>query len=132
MVQGRSHGISDIKEANFKADNSEKADLKGTNLLEANLEGANFEEANLEKAHLEEAKLKGAKLEGANLQGVDLKGANLKEALNLLIDQLSKVKTLYNAKLDEKILIRLKEEFPFLFKSLEQQFLEYQSNILGA
>jgi len=42
------------------------------------------------------------------------------------------VKTLYDAKLDEKFLILLKEEFQFLFKSLEQQFLEYQSNLLGA
>jgi len=51
--------------------------------------------------------------------------------LNLSIDKLSKVRTLYNAKLDKEFLVQLKEEFSFLFKSLEQQFLEYQSNLLG-
>jgi hypothetical protein len=62
----------------------------------------------------------------------DLEGANLTGAFNLSIDQLSKVRTFYNVKLDEEFLIQLKEEFPFLFKSLKQQFLEYQSNLLGA
>jgi hypothetical protein len=42
------------------------------------------------------------------------------------------VKTLHDAKLDEELLIKLKEKFPFLFKSLEQQFLDSQSNLLGA
>jgi hypothetical protein len=42
------------------------------------------------------------------------------------------VRTFYNAKIDEKLLIQLKEEFPSLFKSLKQKFLEYQSNFLGA
>jgi hypothetical protein len=42
------------------------------------------------------------------------------------------VRMLYNVKLDEEFFIQLKEEFPFLFKSLKQQFLEYQSNLLGA
>ena len=72
-----------------------------------------------------------------NLQGVDFKELNLKEAKlreahYLTFEQLSKVKTLHDAKLDEKLLIKLKEKFPFLFKSLEQQFLESQSNLLGA
>jgi hypothetical protein len=40
------------------------------------------------------------------------------------------VRGLYNVKLDEKFFIKLKEEFPFLFKSLKQQFLGYQSNLL--
>jgi hypothetical protein len=52
--------------------------------------------------------------------------------MNLSIGQFSKVKTLHDAKLDEELLIKLKEKFPFLFKSLEQQFLESQSNLLGA
>jgi hypothetical protein len=42
------------------------------------------------------------------------------------------VKTLHDAKLDEELLIQLKEKFHFLFKSLEQQFLESQRNLLGA
>jgi BTB/POZ domain-containing protein KCTD9 len=66
----------------------------------------------------------------AKLEGTNLEGANLIGALNLSIDQLSKVRVLYNVKLDEEFLIQLKEEFPFLFKSLKQQFLESQRNLL--
>ena len=107
------------------------------NLREANLQGANFEGANLERSLLERANfcmadLEGSSFDGAILDGANLKGANLRGAFNLSIDQLSKVRTLYNVKLDEEFLIQLTEEFPFLFKSLEQQFLEYQNNFLGA
>jgi uncharacterized protein YjbI with pentapeptide repeats len=104
----------------------------GTKLEKANLKGANLQGANLEGANLKEANLQGANLEGANLEEAIFEGVNLKGALNLSIDQLSKVRTLYNAKLDKEFLIQLKEEFSFLFKSLEQQFLEYQYNLLGA
>ena len=78
-------------------------------------------------ANLEESSFGGAILDGTNLEG-----ANLTGAFNLSIDQLSKVRTLYNAKIDEELLIQLKEEFPSLFKSLKQKFPEYQSNLLGA
>ncbi len=37
-------------------------------------------------------------------------------AQNLSIDQLSKVKTLYGAKLDEELLISLKDKYPDLFE----------------
>lgn len=68
----------------------------------------------------------------ANLKRINLERTNLTGTLTLSIDQLSKVRTLYNAKIDEEFLIQLKEEFPFLFKSLKQKFLEYQSNLLGS
>jgi uncharacterized protein YjbI with pentapeptide repeats len=50
-------------------------------------------------------------LEEANLQGANLEGTH-----HLTIDLLSKVKTLYNAKLDEELLIPLKEKYPTLFE----------------
>lgn len=60
-------------------------------------------------------------LRGADLKGTDLKGASLEavflgEAYGLSPEQLSKVKTLCNAKLDEKLLITLKEKYPVLFE----------------
>jgi uncharacterized protein YjbI with pentapeptide repeats len=67
---------------------------------------AKFQGADLERAHL-----KGANLEHANLQGANLKGAH-----HLTIDQLSKLKTLYDTKLDEEFLITLKEKYSALFK----------------
>jgi hypothetical protein len=69
---------------------------------------------NLEMAYLQGADLKDAHLEGANLIDV-----HLKQAKNLTIDQLSKVKTLYDAKLDEQYLIPLKEKYPTLFEEPE-------------
>ena len=134
-------GETNLFGANLKRINLERANLVGTklvkaNLFMANLKKANLIEANLEGANLKEANLKEANFEGAHLQGANLmeanlEGANLGGALNLSIGQLSKVRSLYNVKLDEESLIQLKEEFPLLFKSLKQQFQEYQRNFLG-
>jgi BTB/POZ domain-containing protein KCTD9 len=67
------------------------ANLQGADLIEANLEGADLKMSNLERAHLE--------------------GAH-----DLSLDQLSKVKTPDDTKLDEEILISLKEKYPALFE----------------
>jgi len=47
--------------------------------------------------------------------GAQLSAANLKGSINLSPDQLSKVKTLYNAKLDEELEVTLRERYPALF-----------------
>jgi len=65
--------------------------------------------------------LRGADLQGYDFQEADLIEANLEsaflgEAYGLSLDQLSKVKTLYDTKLDEKLLIQLKEKYPILFE----------------
>jgi len=110
-----------LEGTDFEKANLEEADLEGTDFVGANLEGADLAGANLVKANLEEtnlkrANLKGANLKGANLKGADFEGANLKEVDELTIDQLSKVKTLYNAKLDDELFIPLKEKYPALFE----------------
>lgn len=86
----------------------------------ANLEGAYLCMANLQWAHLYWSNLKGADLEGTNLKGANLKGTDLEGVENLTINQLSKVKTLYNATLGEEILIPLKEKYPVLFRGPEE------------
>jgi uncharacterized protein YjbI with pentapeptide repeats len=68
--------------------------------------------ANLGKTHIE-----GADLEKANLEEANFEGANLEGARNLSFDQLSKVKTLYNTKLDKELIILLNERYPALFKA---------------
>ncbi|KKG13800.1 hypothetical protein EO98_12850 [Methanosarcina sp. 2.H.T.1A.6] len=93
----------------------EYSHLKGAYLNDAHLKGIHLEIANLEGIHL-----KGADLEGVHFEGADLRGANLKGAKNLTIDQLSKVKTLYEAQLDEELLIPLKEKYPALFKKPDE------------
>ena len=117
----------DLQEADLQGANLQGANLRGANLIEAHIEGSILTGANLIGANLQ-----GANLEGANFEGANLEGAKFREAHYLTFEQLSKVKTLHDAKLDEELLIKLKEKFPFLFKSLEQQFLESQSNLLGA
>ena len=55
-------------------------------------------------------------MRGANLQGANLKRADLRESWGLTVEQLSKVKTLYGAKLRPKLLEQVKEEYPHLFE----------------
>jgi len=96
---------TDLEEANLIGANLLGTNLEGANLLGTNLEGANLLGANLKatvllKTFLEGANLVGANLEDAYLEDVYLEGANLKGAKSLTVGQLSRVKTLYKAKLD--------------------------------
>jgi hypothetical protein len=57
--------------------------------------------------------------ERKNLQGAKFEGADLERAQNLSVYQFSKVKTLYATKLDEELLISLKEKYSVLFEKPE-------------
>jgi hypothetical protein len=104
---------SNFQGANFEGADLDKANFEGADLVKTNLKGTSFEGANLKRTNLEGADFGKAAsffdgsnsdetiLWEANLKGANLKGANLGRAHNLSVDQLSKVKTLYNAKLDE-------------------------------
>ena len=74
----------------------------------------NFMEPTFKWLIFKEPTFKGLTL--SDLEKVNLQGANLKGTHHLLVDQLSKVKTLYNAKLDEELLIQLQEKYPALFE----------------
>jgi proteasome lid subunit RPN8/RPN11 len=122
-LEGANLEGANLEGANLKGANLKRANLKRANLKGADFEGANLREANLKKANLVGANLKDAYLREANLEKANLEEANLElaflgEAYGLSLDQLSKVKTLYNAKLDDKFLIPLKEKYPALFESL--------------
>lgn len=60
--------------------------------------------------------MKGLTLKGANFEEANLEGANLVEAYGLSFDQLSRLETLYDTKLDDELLIQLKEKYPALFE----------------
>jgi proteasome lid subunit RPN8/RPN11 len=111
---------ANLEGADFKKANLEETDLEETDLTGANLEGTDLIGANLAGADLKEVNLKRANLRSANLKGANFEGANLKGALNLSIEQLSEVKTLYNAKLDNELLMPLKEKYPALFEKPEK------------
>jgi len=108
----RAHlGNADLCEANLELANLTEAHLEGAFLKEATLIETNLEKANLMGVHLE-----GANLMGAHLEGADLRDAHLEGAKNLTLDQLSNVKTLYNAELDDTLKTQLKEKYPALFE----------------
>ena len=127
---------ADLSGANFS-----EANLSGADLYRANLSGADLSKANLRanlrvshtdflseadlKDNLSRAGLKAvfsvtnlseANFSEANLSEANLSGADLIQAKNLKIEQLSEVKTLYNAKMDEELLLPLKEKYPSLFE----------------
>lgn len=93
-----------------------KANLSQINLKGANLIGANLEEVNLERADFEGAILERAFFAGAKLKGANLEGANLIGTLFLTIEQLSNVKTLYNASLDPQLMKQIKDNYPHLLE----------------
>ena len=117
---------ADLRMADLREAKLERANLEGANLEGADLQGANLKEANLEGANLQRVYLKGADLEGANLQRVnlekadldqaDLMNANLRKAKGLPIKKLSKVKTLYEVKLESPLKKQIKREHPHLLR----------------
>jgi hypothetical protein len=94
----------------------EGANLQAANLERATLERADLREADLRRADLREADLREAELEGANLIDAKLQGANLRGARNLTFEQLSRVKTLYEAELDSNLMEQLKRDHPRLLE----------------
>lgn len=107
---------ADLKGADLEGTDLEKANFKGANLQWAFLKRVNLEGADLQEANLKEAYFKEADLEMANFKGANLERADLREAYNLSFNQLSEVKTLYDAKLDKDLLITLKKKCPLLFE----------------
>ncbi len=115
---------SDIWGANLSGcdlDSAEmqRCDLWKTNLTKTILQGADFTEAKLNDANLTGSNLSGVILKGANLTNTNFQDANLNNAIlddanltgveGLEPIQLSKVKSLNNILLDEKLLIKARQ-----------------------
>jgi hypothetical protein len=79
---------------------------------------ADLRRAKLSDADMFGAKLSGADLFGANLSDADLSDADLRGVFYLTIEQLSKVKTLYKAKLDPELIEQVKDEYPFRYLNI--------------
>ena len=99
-----------LREACFKSAKFEKAIFEKADLQEALFQCAYLRNANLKGANLQGADFEGANLQGANFEGADLKEANFEGARNLIVDQLSKAKTLYKAQLGEGLEEELREK----------------------
>ena len=138
-VENWKHSLDAV---NLTGANLQEAQLDKANLNGALLIGSNLRNANLENADLRNANIIGADVEGAYLKNVNLMGINrslgppetddrggrfftrAERKVNALaikdydvVDQLSKVYSLYGAKLDPEIKDRLIKLDPRLFRS---------------
>jgi len=68
------------------------------------------------RANLSGAKLYDADLRYAKLSDDDLSCANITQVKKLSINKLSKVKTLYKAKLDPELIEQVKDKYPHLLE----------------
>jgi uncharacterized protein YjbI with pentapeptide repeats len=89
-----------------------KAVLEGVSFWRADLREADFSGANLEGANLQEADLRGADFSGANLEGANLQEALLEGAQYSGPQQFARVKTLYQAKMDESLRKEIEQKYP--------------------
>jgi hypothetical protein len=110
----RTYGKGEDQHLNLTGINLRGADLMGAHLEGAYLMDAHLKGAVLMDAHLEEAVLWGAHLEGAILMGAHLKGADLTSALNLTVEELSTVSTLYQGHLDPSLREQIQQRYPHL------------------
>lgn len=100
--------------------------INETDFSGADLEGANFEFADLSNSDLTDCDmgsscLKYADMKNSNLDCANLEGANIKDVRNLTIGQLSKVKTLYKAKLDSELEQQIKEKYSYLLEKTKDK-----------
>ena len=96
--------------------------VKGANLNNRNLTNADMYKAFLVNAHLHHAIVDGAYLiQEAKLGEANLQEANFIGAVNLTIEQLSKAKTLYQAKLDPELLGQVKKCCPHLLEKPKEE-----------
>ena len=112
----------DLVRTNLRKANLSKTNLSGVDFFEANLRCANLRKANLRQANLIgtnlfEVDFYGANLFEANLHGADFSRANLREARFLTVEQLSKVRTLYKAKLDSGLRKQISQQYPHLLEN---------------
>jgi uncharacterized protein YjbI with pentapeptide repeats len=120
-LEGAQLGIAHLEGAQLWGAHLEEAKLTGTYLQKADLGHAHLEGADLQSAHLEGAGLWGTYLQKANfrrahLEGAILWGAHLQGAQNLTVEQLSTVKTLYQAHLDPPLLEQIQQQYPHLLE----------------
>jgi hypothetical protein len=121
-LEGADLGRAHLEGADLGRAHLEEAILMGAHLEGAILVGATLEGAHLWEAHLEEAILVGATLEGADLRGAHLEeailvGATLEGAVNLALEQLATVKTLYQVHLDAPLREQIEQRYPHLLKA---------------
>ena len=125
-LMGADLRYSNLSKANIHNAKLQGADLRSSNLNEANLIETNLSESeldfcsmvgeNLEFSFLEKADLSNTNVLNAKFDSASLQEADLMNCKNLTVEQLEKVFTLYNAKLNPEIEKRLRDTHPHLFE----------------
>jgi hypothetical protein len=100
LVDGSLRGVALCK-AQFQDADLMGADLRGVDLHQAQLEFSDLSKANLTAAKLTRANLHGANLDQAELTRADFYKANLRRVNNLTDRQLSRVKRLWGAMMQD-------------------------------
>lgn len=108
-----------IDDADLRGADFSKTRILNTSFISSDCEGIRFTEAELRgvcfrNANLFNSDFRAADLTDADLTGAILKEADLTEVQGLHPDQLSACETLWNAKLDQKILSSMNELHPEL------------------
>ena len=109
-----------IWSSNLDDANLYKANLSGVNLYEATLINTNLKNTNLSNSDDRRAIFTDANFDGAILDGAYLWEADLSQAKNLTVNQLLKVKSLYETKLSSDLKIQIEEKKPELFEVTEK------------
>jgi uncharacterized protein YjbI with pentapeptide repeats len=85
------------------------------------MEGASLEGAHLRKADLTASNLRNTNMKLANLQDAVLTQADLTGASKLTLEQFGEVKSLFETKLDTKILDQINDLYPELLQETDSQ-----------
>jgi uncharacterized protein YjbI with pentapeptide repeats len=110
--RGADLSYADFREGGPIRVNFQEANLSHCNFQAVTLTQTNFSRANLSNANLSDTNLRWAVFEGALMRECDLTGA-----LNLTLEQISKAKTLYKAKLDPELRQKIRDKFPRLLET---------------
>jgi hypothetical protein len=122
---------ADLSHANLSRANLSRANLRFANLsesylFESNLSNADLFGANLRESNMSCTDLSGADLSEADLSNANLRGANLTRVRGLSTEQISVVKTLYDAKLSLERMKQVRKKYPHLLGEigLEEEVYE--------
>ena len=113
---------SNLNQAQLLRAYASGAHFNDTYLIKANLQQAFLIKTNFENAFMMEADLRGAYVVGANFKNANLYKADLRGVDGLTVEQLSEVKTLYQAKLDEGLMMLVEKQHHILLERTASQY----------
>ena len=113
---------ANFQEARLSGVDFQEADLEGVYLSLAILDGVNLKKTNLKKANFSRVTLDGVDFEEAILDGAYFREVVFEDSINISVEQLCKVRSLYNSKLKAPLLDSVQKACPHLLKSPKQNF----------